>query len=86
MKYIEDFIQRGLGILVGVQQEKTHRSEVWAVDETLRDFYLLDWQRYMPSMGYNVEKQVLSPIDKNVNWQNLFGWAVWQDILKLMAC
>lgn len=40
----------------------------------------------MPSMGYNVEKQVLSPTDRNVNWQNNFGWAVWQDILKLMAC
>lgn len=27
----------------------------------------------MPTMGYGVEKQAVSPIDRNVNWQSLFG-------------
>lgn len=59
---------------------KTHRRQAWAVDKTLRDFYLLDWHRCMPCMGFDVEKQIFFPIDRNVNWQNLFGMAIWQDI------
>lgn len=37
-------------------------------------------------MVYDLEKQALSPIDRNVNWQNLFGRGSWKEILKFKVC